>query len=267
MAGWKTDQLTALVANPFVTRPVGIYASSTLRYERGVVEYDSDGLNSSWIISLRNADKSDIQPGVSVLLPGTLTCATEQLMPVNVVHGNLSGSLVSIVSSDRPDTYAAAVSAFIGSALQNVFDYKRWKIHCNVPAPLQQNQSFAGRGLVVEFVTWKNLAPLTQVPVSTKKLPELQRIDVAEVPSLTFATRINLSKNVQIFGGLGQSAASTVLRPEENALVTYEDEQQGNRRDMGFVVVGALIALGAAMAIEALRTLFEWFSERLAAMR
>ena len=67
---------------------------------------------------------------------------------------------------------------------------------------------------------------------------------------------------LQIYGGRSESSNQTLLQANDLVQIRYTDARLESRREALFVVVGALIALGAAMALECLRPFVEFSARR-----
>jgi hypothetical protein len=77
------------------------------------------------------------------------------------------------------------------------------------------------------------------------------------VPTLRFSATIDHADSIQLFGGRSTSSNATELSNETLATVRYDDVRDESTRDVVLIVIGSLIALGAAMALEAIRPFVE----------
>jgi hypothetical protein len=83
------------------------------------------------------------------------------------------------------------------------------------------------------------------------------------VPTLRFSATIDHADAIQVFGGRSTSSNATELPNETLGTVRYDDVRDESTRDVVLIVIGSLIAFGAAMALEAIRP----FVERWAAAK
>ncbi|MBV9737745.1 MAG: hypothetical protein JO177_06195 [Candidatus Eremiobacteraeota bacterium] len=81
---------------------------------------------------------------------------------------------------------------------------------------------------------------------------------------LDFSAVIADAENMQIYGGHSASPSETRLADDAGPVsyINYTDARLESQREMIFVVVGALIALGAAMALECFRPFVEFSARR-----
>jgi hypothetical protein len=92
-------------------------------------------------------------------------------------------------------------------------------------------------------------------------------IDYWFLPSLPIAgspvTTLNVSAtlegaaNMQVFGERATSSSSAALEPDDEIIIRYSDVRLLSLRDIMLVIIGALVALGASMALEAIRPYIE----------
>ena len=87
-------------------------------------------------------------------------------------------------------------------------------------------------------------------------LPKLPRAGVP-IATLNFSAIIEGAEHMQVFGGRSTSLSGVDLTPDDEAVVKYTDVYRGALRDVFLVLIGAFVALGAAMALEAIRPYVE----------
>jgi hypothetical protein len=85
---------------------------------------------------------------------------------------------------------------------------------------------------------------------------------VSPARTLNFSAQIDGAENMQVFGGRATSSASVALGPDDESLIEFNDVRREGLRDIILIVIGALVGLGAAMALEAIRPYVELAASR-----
>lgn len=80
--------------------------------------------------------------------------------------------------------------------------------------------------------------------------------------TLNFYVQIEGAENMQVFGARATSSSGVALEPDDESVITFTDVRREGLRDIMLVVIGAFIALGAAMALEAIRPYVELTAAR-----
>ena len=256
LAAWKTRELTALKELDAETFPVGIYGAAARDDAVSQIQYEAGPHGRAWRVYLPDATKTSIEKDSVVILPGTLSCVSGKLMEIPVKHGKAHDQPVSVIDTNFKADADTVEGLLIQDVLSKFFQYNGASFTCRIDAPLEREKSYADRALSVRYLPKDEAEGI--VDGTGNQYAMLFLLSRAREPKdLTFGINVEHSRAVQIFGGVTQSASTTLLQPGVQAEVEFEDDELSNRRDAGFVVVGALIALGAAMAIEALRPLVE----------
>ncbi len=79
----------------------------------------------------------------------------------------------------------------------------------------------------------------------------------APIATVRFSATIDQGDAIQIFGGRSTSSNATDMAVGTIATVRYNDVRDESRRDVILIVIGSLIAIAAAMALEAIRPYVE----------
>ncbi len=82
------------------------------------------------------------------------------------------------------------------------------------------------------------------------------------VATLNISAILEGAANMQIFGERATSSSSAALEPDDETVIRYSDVRLLSLRDVMLVIIGALVALGAAMALEAIRPYVELMAAR-----
>jgi hypothetical protein len=77
------------------------------------------------------------------------------------------------------------------------------------------------------------------------------------VATLNYAAEIDGAENMQVFGERSTSSSSAALAPDDEIVIEYNDIRREGFRDIVLIVIGALVGLGAAMSLEAIRPYVE----------
>lgn|GEM_PF-5179663 len=77
---------------------------------------------------------------------------------------------------------------------------------------------------------------------------------------LNFSDTIDGAANMQVFGAKSTSSSGAALGPDDETVIRYTDERRESLRDIMLVVIGALVAIGASTALEAIRPYVEVFA-------
>jgi hypothetical protein len=92
-------------------------------------------------------------------------------------------------------------------------------------------------------------------------LPSLP-IAGSPIPTLNISAILEGAANMQVLGERATSSSSAALEPDDEVVIRYSDVRLLSLRDVMLVVIGALVALGAAMALEAIRPFVELMAAR-----
>ncbi len=77
------------------------------------------------------------------------------------------------------------------------------------------------------------------------------------IATLNFSATLDDADNMQVFGARSTSSSGADMEPDDEAVVRYTDIRREGLRDVALVLIGAFVALGAAMALEAIRPYIE----------
>jgi hypothetical protein len=77
------------------------------------------------------------------------------------------------------------------------------------------------------------------------------------VRTLNFSVQIEGAENMEVFGAQSTSSSSAALGPDDESVIEFNDVRREGLRDTILIVIGALVGLGAAMALEAMRPYVE----------
>jgi hypothetical protein len=80
---------------------------------------------------------------------------------------------------------------------------------------------------------------------------------LAPAATLNYAVEIDGAENMQVFGERSTSSSSAALAPDDEIVIEYNDIRREGFRDIVLIVIGALVGLGAAMSLEAIRPYVE----------
>lgn len=75
--------------------------------------------------------------------------------------------------------------------------------------------------------------------------------------TLNFSAKVEGAEYMQVFGARSTSSSGADLEPDDEAIVKFTDIRREGLRDVALVLIGAFVALGAAMALEAIRPYIE----------
>lgn len=84
----------------------------------------------------------------------------------------------------------------------------------------------------------------------------------APIATLNFSATIEGAEYMQVFGARSTSSSGADLEPDDEAIVKFTDIRSEGLRDVALVLIGAFVALGAAMALEAIRPYIEATANR-----
>jgi hypothetical protein len=87
--------------------------------------------------------------------------------------------------------------------------------------------------------------------------PPTLRSGVSPAQTLNFSLQIDGAENMEVFGGRATSSSSIALGPDDESVFEFSDVRREGLRDIILIVIGALVGLGAAMALEAIRPYVE----------
>ena len=118
---------------------------------------------------------------------------------------------------------------------------------CTAPVALART-SYAEREIVI------------QVPEISTHDMGLATFQKASAAPVHFRPNFDNEESLEFFGGASNSGKATVT-PDENVEVVYTDAKADGERNVGLVIIGAIVALGAAMILEALRPLVETIAQ------
>lgn len=253
IAAYKTAQLTT----PFVPQPlpgrVGVLGTfGPAHPPTATVRYEESGALTSWVIQYPAGTRFVLLPASSgIQCRQESTAAQDFAVPVTDGPGG----------SERVNVVAA--NANTGLTWQTPPVYAAGYFRCHLPRPLEVRDSFAGS----ELPFYASFDPEQRVSQEQETIGDaMANSSISEegrglhAARLLVSAAVDRAQNMQVYGGLEQSVSATVLLPGENATFKYDDVDLLNKRDAQFVLVGALIALGAAMALEALRPFVEWLA-------
>ena len=111
--------------------------------------------------------------------------------------------------------------------------------------------SYAGRAIEVEE------------PEITTHDMGLSTYSKAPAAPVYFRPNFDNEESLEFFGGSSNSGKATV-DTNENVELVYTDAKADGERNVGLVIIGAVIALGAAMILESLRPVVETIAHRQA---
>lgn len=80
---------------------------------------------------------------------------------------------------------------------------------------------------------------------------------VMPVATLNYSVEIDGAEDMQVFGERSTSSSSAALAPDDEIVIEYNDIRREGFRDIMLIVIGALVGLGAAMSLEAIRPYVE----------
>lgn len=82
------------------------------------------------------------------------------------------------------------------------------------------------------------------------------------IATLNFSAKVEGAEYMQVFGARSTSSSGADLEPDDEAIVKFTDIRREGIRDVALVLIGAFVALGAAMALEAIRPYIEATADR-----
>lgn len=82
------------------------------------------------------------------------------------------------------------------------------------------------------------------------------------IATLNISAILEGAANMQIFGERATSSSSAALEPDDESVIRYSDVRLMSLQLIMLVIIGALVALGAAMALEAIRPYVELIAAR-----
>jgi hypothetical protein len=85
---------------------------------------------------------------------------------------------------------------------------------------------------------------------------------VVPAATLNYSVEIDGAENMQVFGERSTSSSSAALAPDDEIVIEYNDIRREGFRDIMLIVIGALVGLGAAMSLEAIRPYVEMTAAR-----
>lgn len=75
--------------------------------------------------------------------------------------------------------------------------------------------------------------------------------------TLNYYVQFDGAENMQVFGARATSSSSAALEPDDESVIRFTDVRRQSLREIMFVVIGTLVAFGAALSLEAIRPYVE----------
>jgi hypothetical protein len=107
---------------------------------------------------------------------------------------------------------------------------------------------------VLDFVPTRD--SFTDYSIDYWFLPSLP-IAGSPISTLNISATLQEATSMQVFGERATSSSSAVLEPDDETMIRYSDMRLLSLRDIMLVIIGALVALATAMALEAIRPYVE----------